>query len=88
MKMELFGARVLVKPPAAEKTGIEGFEKAQGSQDRPETGEVIAVGDEVKNAKVGDLVSFRRYGADEIMLNDEHLWIIKEEEVNGRIVNG
>ena len=84
--------RVLVKPEnaAAEKraSGIYIPETAQ--KEKPERGEVIAVGEGKRNdngqliplrVKVGDTVMFSKYGFDEVKIDDEDFFIVSESSI-------
>ncbi|MEK7143495.1 MAG: co-chaperone GroES [Patescibacteria group bacterium] len=87
------GDRVLVKGISAD----EGKKNASGiiipetvDKERPERGKVIAVGagrvnDEGKviplRVKVGNIVIFSKYGPDEIKIDGEEFFIIKEENI-------
>lgn len=86
------GDRVLLKPIDSEEVG----KTASGiiipdtvSKEKPEQGIVIAVGegkwDDGKltpmSVKVGDKVVFSRYGYDEIKLDGEEYYILKEDNI-------
>jgi chaperonin GroES len=86
------GDRVLLKPIDPEEAG----KTASGiiipdtvSKEKPEQGKVIAVGegrwDDGKrvpmSVKVGDKVVFSRYGYDEVKLNGEEYYILREENI-------
>lgn len=87
------GDRVLVKPFSEEdtkktKSGIIIPETVD--KERPEQGKVIAVGegrttDEGKvlpmKVKVGDLVIFSKYGPDEVKVNGDEYFMLKEENI-------
>lgn len=84
--------RVLVKPDST-----EGEEKTKGgiiipetaSKDKPQEGEVVAVGEGrmddgelVKpGVKVGDRVIFSKYGYDEIKIEETEYYILKEDSI-------
>src|SRR5262245_4649487 len=84
--------RVLIKPEGAEAekraSGIYVPETAQ--KEKPERGEVVAVGEGKRNengqliplrVKVGDTVMFSKYGFDEVKIDDEDYVIISESQV-------
>ena len=58
-------------------------------KEKPEQGKVIAVGEGKfedgklvpMKVKVGDVVIFSKYGFDEVKLNEEELYILKEENI-------
>lgn len=85
MKLIPFGSRVVIEPPAPEKTTIEGFDLSQGSQERPEFGVVVEVGPDCKEVKTGNMVSFTRYAGAEVALGDKKVYVVKEEELAGRV---
>jgi chaperonin GroES len=82
---------VLIEPIKEEektKTGILLPESAE--KEKPEKGKVIAVGpgrrDEKGNlipvsVKVGQIVLFKKYGPDEIKVDDREYLICKEEDI-------
>ena len=84
--------RVLVKPESEEKesktkSGIIIPETVD--KEKPQQGEVVAVGpgkyddgDLIKpTVKVGDTVIFSKYGYDEIKIDDEEYYILKEDSI-------
>ena len=86
------GDRVLVKPMSEEHekspSGIIIPDTAR--KEKPERGEVIAVGpgkhgddNEVipMSVKVGDVVVFSKYGFDEVKIEDEEYYIISESNI-------
>jgi chaperonin GroES len=91
MQLRPLGDRVIVKPVAKEemtKTGIILPDTAD--KERPEQGEVMAVGpgrllDSGSRApmslKVGDKIVFKKYSPDEVKVNDEEYLVIAESDV-------
>lgn len=86
------GDRILLKPISAEEQNTT----ASGiiipdtvSKEKPEQGRVVAVGEgrweEGRripiSLKVGDKVVFSRYGYDEVKLDGEEYYILKEENI-------
>lgn len=91
-KIQPLGDRVLVKPVSGDdhkktKSGI--FIPDTISKEKPEQGEVMAVGpgrtEDGKlvpiKVKVGDTVMFSKYGFDEIKIDEVEYFIIKEENI-------
>ena len=91
-KIQPLGDRVLVKPVSSDnhkktKSGI--FIPDTISKEKPEQGEVVAVGPGLLKdgklvpvgVKVGDTVMFSKYGYDEIKIDEVEYFIIKEENV-------
>ncbi|MFH1598565.1 MAG: co-chaperone GroES [Patescibacteria group bacterium] len=91
MQIQPLGDRVLIRPIKEDevtKSGIVLPDTAE--KEKPEKGEVVAVGegkltDDGKrvpmNLKTGDQVIFAKYGPDEIKVDDEELLIIKQEDI-------
>jgi chaperonin GroES len=74
-----------VKPvEKAEKTA-GGIIIPDTAQDKPQQGEVVAVGngrkDEPMTVKVGDIVLFGKYGGTEIELDGDKFLLLKESDI-------
>lgn len=92
-KITPLGDRILVKPLSLDeskktKSGIIIPETV--SKERPEQGKVIAIGagrvnDDGKviplRVKVGDTVLFSKYGPDEVKIDGEEYFILREDQV-------
>lgn len=85
------GNKVVVKPTEQETTTASGIVLA-GTQERPVTGEVIAVGAGTVNVvgayvpmtvKVGDKVLMSKYTGIPVKYDNQNLLIFKEEELLG-----
>jgi len=91
MKIKPLADRVLVKPAdETEKTKGGIFIPDTVTKERPQEGEVIAVGKGKVNdsgelialsVKVGDKVLFRKYGGTEIEIADEKFLIMGESDI-------
>lgn len=91
MKLRPLGDRVIVKPTAKEemtKTGILLPDTAD--KERPEQGEVIAVGPgkmlengtrAAMSLNVGDKIVFKKYSPDEVKVENEEYLVIAESDV-------
>jgi len=84
------GDRVVIRPAAREETTRSGIVLPDTSKEKPQRGEIIAVGpgrvsDEGKKipmeVKVGDTVLFAKYAGTEFKLEDEELLILSEKDV-------
>jgi len=82
--------RVLVRPMAAEEVRASGIVIPDTAKEKPQEGEVLAVGpgkldDEGKrmpmDVKVGDRVLFSKYGGDEFTIDGEELKILGENDI-------
>ena len=53
------------------------------AKEKPQSGKVEAVGDEVKSLKVGDKILFDKYSGSKISIDSTDYLIIKEEDILG-----
>ena len=84
------GDRVVLKRAEAESTTAGGIVLPDAAKDKPQRGEVVAVGDgHVKDdgtkvpltVKEGDTVIFSSYAGDEITVGDEELLLLRESDI-------
>ena len=89
-KLQPMGDRVVIRPAAREETTRSGIVLPDTSKEKPQRGEVIAVGngrvtDEGKrlemDVKVGNTVLFAKYAGTEFKLEDEELLILSEKDI-------
>ena len=77
--------RVIVKPAEKAEKTAGGIIIPDTAQDKPQQGEVVAVGDGKKDepmtVKVGDVVLFGKYGGTEIELDGDKLLLLKESDI-------
>lgn len=77
--------RVIVKPAEKAEKTAGGIIIPDTAQDKPQQGEVVAVGsgrkDEPLTVKVGDVVLFGKYGGTEIDLDGHKLLLLKESDI-------
>jgi chaperonin GroES len=91
MKLKPLNANVVVKPATSEEVTKSGIVLPDTiDKERPEKGEVIAVGDgklmdDGKRApmsvKAGDKVMFKKYSPDEIKVDGEEYLVINESDI-------
>jgi chaperonin GroES len=89
-KLRPLGDRVVIRPAAREETTRSGIVLPDTSKEKPQRGEIIAVGpgrvsDEGKKipmeVKVGDTVLFAKYAGTEFKLEDDELLILRESDI-------
>lgn len=77
--------RVIVKAAQAEQKTAGGIIIPDTAKEKPQRGEVIAVGngkkDEPMTVKVGDVVLYGKYAGTEINYNGEDYLIMKESDI-------
>ena len=71
---------VLIKPTTPEEK-VGSIVLPESSQEKPQTGIVLAAGVEANAVKIGDKVLFAKYGGTTIEHDGEELLLIKEEHL-------
>ena len=84
------GDRVVLKRAEAEETTAGGIVLPDAARDKPQRGEVVAIGDGHVNdkgervpltVKEGDSVIFSSYAGDEISIGDETYLLLRESDI-------
>ena len=90
MKIVPLGDRVVLRRADAEATTSGGIVLPDSAQDKPQRGEVVAIGDGHVNdkgervaltVKEGDKVIFSSYAGDEIAVGDEQFLLLRESDI-------
>ena len=89
MKLVPLGDRIVLKQVAAEETTKSGIVLPGQNKEKPQQGEVVAVGPgglvdgkEVKmEVKVGDQVIYSKYAGNEVKLEEEESIIVKQNDI-------
>jgi len=81
--LQPLGARVLVKITPEETTTKSGLVLPDTAKEKPQRGEVVAIGDdeEMINVKVGDTVLFPKYTGTEFKIEDEDYLVIESGDL-------
>ena len=95
MSLKPLEDRIVVKPSDAEETTASGLVIPDTAKEKPQQGEVIAVGEgrwdedgEKRipvDIKVGDIVVYSKYGGTEITVEGEDLLILNARDVLAKI---
>ena len=85
MNIKPLADRVLVRPAEAEQKTASGIIIPDTAKEKPQRGEVLAVGKGTKDhemtVKVGDNVLYGKYSGTEIEIDGEKLMIMKESDI-------
>ncbi len=90
MKLKPLGDRLVVEPKERESTTASGLVLPETAKEKPQEGEVVAVGpgrrdEDGKRIKmdveVGDIVLYAKYGGTEVKIDDKKVLILKESDV-------
>ena len=94
MKLKPLGDRLIVKPIEEEETTASGIVLPDTAKEKPQRGEVIAVGDgalddngnrKPVDVKDGDTVLYSKYGGTEIKIDGEDLLVLRESDVLAKV---
>jgi chaperonin GroES len=90
LKLKPLADRLIVKPLEEEETTASGIVLPETAKEKPQRGEVLAVGpgsrDDDGNripldVSVGDTVMFAKYGGTEVKIDGDDLLILRESDV-------
>jgi len=91
INLKPLGDRVIIKPAAAEEVTKGGIYLPDTAQEKPQRGEVVAVGtgkisEETgktipMTVKVGDKVLYGKYSGTEVMIDGEEYLIMRESDI-------
>jgi chaperonin GroES len=96
MNMQPLDDRIVVRPSESEETTASGLVIPDSAKEKPQQGEVLAVGPGRRaestgeiialDVKVGDTVVYSKYGGTEIAVDGEDLLILTSRDVLAKIV--
>jgi chaperonin GroES len=85
INMKPLADRVIVAPAAAEEKTKSGIIIPDTAKEKPQRGEIVAVGngkkDEPMTVKVGDQVLYGKYAGTEINIDGQDFLIMKESDI-------
>jgi chaperonin GroES len=92
MKITPIDERVLIKPLKEEERKVGGIIIPDTAKERPQMGEVVAVGDDVvisdrqqkklsQLVKVGDRIVYARYGGTEFKMDNEEYLLVNRSDI-------
>ena len=95
MKLHPLDDRIVVRPAASEETTASGLVIPDTAKEKPQQGEVLAVGPGRRSetsgelvpmdVKVGDTVVYSKYGGTEIAVDGEDLLILTSRDVLAKL---
>src|SRR5439155_25345015 len=95
MKLKPLGDRLIVRAIAEEETTARGIVLPGTAKEKPQKGEVLAVGDGKVNedtgkrtpldVATGDTVLYSKYGGTEIKVDGEELLVLRESDVLAKV---
>ena len=87
MTIQPLADRLVIEQVEAEEVSAAGIILPDSAKEKPSEGKVLAVGRDVKEVKVGDVVLYAKYGPTEVKVDGKEVVLAKEEDILG-IVKG
>jgi len=89
MKFKPLGERALVRVVEREETTASGIVLPDTAKEKPQTAEVVAVGELEDGIKVseGDVIVFAKYSGTEISLEGDDYMILDADDILGIVEN-
>jgi chaperonin GroES len=81
MALQPLADRIVAKPVEPEKTSPAGILLPDQAKEKTNVAQVLAVGKEVKEVKIGDKIVHTEYGPNRFKEGSDELLIVKEEDV-------
>jgi len=81
IKIKPIGNRVAIRQKAAEQTTASGLIIPNDAQEKPQQGEVVAIGSKVEDIAVGDTVIYSKYAGTSLTLGSDEYLVMSEEDV-------
>jgi chaperonin GroES len=98
MKLQPLEDRIVVRPAEAEETTVSGLVIPDTAKEKPQQGEVLAVGPGRRTEQsgelvpldlaVGDTIVYSKYGGTEIQFDGEDLLILNARDVLAKVESG
>jgi chaperonin GroES len=77
--------RVFVSYSAELEKTAGGLYIPDAAKEKPQKGKIEAIGNEVKNVNIGDVILFDKYSGSKITIDSQEYLILKEEDILGII---
>jgi chaperonin GroES len=98
MNLQPLEDRIVVRPGQAEETTVSGLVIPDTAKEKPQQGEVLAVGAGRRSdqtgelipvdVSVGDVVLYSKYGGTEVAVDGEDLLVLSSRDVLAKLASG
>ena len=94
MKLKPLGDRLILRAVEEEETTASGIVLPDTAKEKPQKGEVLAVGDGARDddgeripldVATGDVVLYSKYGGTEVKVDGEDLLVLRESDVLAKV---
>lgn len=79
---------VVAQAEEAKAKTNSGIYLPDNAQEKPQTSQVVAVGKDVKNVKVGDRIVYKSYSSTDVKVEGEEYILVKEEDILAKVTYG
>lgn len=87
MTIQPLADRLVIEQVDAEEVSAAGIILPDSAKEKPSEGKVLAVGKDVKEVKVGDVVLYAKYGPTEVKVDGKEVVLAKEEDILGVVIS-
>ena len=88
MTIKPLADRLVIEQVQAEEVSASGIILPDSAKEKPSEGKVMAVGKDVEEVKVGDVVLYAKYGTTEVKVDGKEVVLAKEEDILGIVKGG
>lgn len=88
MTIQPLADRLVIEQVQAEEVSVSGIILPDSAKEKPSEGKVLAVGKDVEEVKVGDVVLYAKYGPTEVKVDGKEVVLAKEEDILGIVKGG
>jgi chaperonin GroES len=81
IKIKPIGNRVAILQKSAEQVTASGLVIPTTAQEKPQQGEIIAIGSKVEDIAVGDTVIYSKYAGTSLTIGNVEYLVLSEEDV-------
>lgn len=81
IKIKPIGNRVAIMQKSAEQVTASGLVIPTTAQEKPQQGEIIAIGSKVEDIAVGDTVIYSKYAGTSLTIGNVEYLVLSEEDV-------
>ncbi len=79
--LQPLGDYVVAQAEAAKSKTASGLYIPESATEKPKTAKIVAVGKDVKQVKVGDVIVYKGYSTTEVKVEKEDYILVKEEDI-------
>lgn len=79
--LQPLGDYVVAQAEAAKSKTASGLYIPESATEKPKTAKIVAVGKDVKQVKVGDVIVYKGYSTTEVKIEKADYILVKEEDI-------